>query len=208
MATIGSILGNRTRVKILRLLFGTPGRALTPQEIARLAKLGRGNTYATLSGLVQNGVLKTATERSELVKNTGNVKSALYALDPKSPFFTDLHSLFEMESKTITKNWNKINAMEDFIEALEKEDLADGGFSVTLFGSVARGTDTPKSDIDLLVETSEENAKKVMNVAERIGKTHGIPINVTVGRLGTAIKTQNRVLFDNITREGILIYGT
>ena len=202
MVTIGGLLGNRTRVKILRLMFGTPGRALASQEIARLGKLGLGNTYETLSGLVKNGILDKTTGTAG---TADNAKSALYALNQASPFFKDLDGLFETERRTITKNWNKINAMEDFIEALEKEGL--GFFSATLFGSVARGTDTPKSDIDILVETDEGNTKRVLDIAERTGEEHGIPINVTVGLLDAAIKTKNRTLFDNITREGIRIFN-
>lgn len=194
MPTATQIFGNKTSVKILRILFSTPGRAMKPDELAKLSKAGRGNSYKALSRLAKAGILKKA--------KTG--KAILYSLDRANAFYGPLKDIFDMEKKTISGHWNKINAIEDFVEELKKVQLGD--FSITLFGSVARGTDTPKSDIDILVETGEKNARKVMDIAAEVGERDEVPLNVTIGTLDE-LKAKNRELFENILKEGVKIYG-
>lgn len=194
MPTATRIFGNKTSVKILRVLFSTPGRAMKPDELTNLLNTGRGNSYKALSELAKSGILKKEKAR----------KTILYSLNKANAFYGPLKDLFDMEKKTISGHWNKINAIEDFVEELKKAQLGD--FSITLFGSVARGTDTPKSDVDLLVETSEKNAKKVLDAATKIGERTEVPLNVTIGTLDE-LKAKNRELFENILKEGVKIYG-
>lgn len=194
MPTVTQIFGNKTSVKILRVLFSTPGRAMKPDELTNLLNTGRGNSYKALSELAKSGILKKEKAR----------KTILYSLNKANAFYGPLKDIFNMEKKTISGHWNKINSIEDFVEELKKAQLGD--FSITLFGSVARGTDTPKSDVDLLVETSEKNAKKVLDAATKIRERTEVPLNVTIGTLDE-LKAKNRELFENVLKEGVKIYG-
>lgn len=58
MPTINQIFGNKTSARILRILFSTPGKMINPDELAKLAKSGRGNSYRALSELAKAGLLK------------------------------------------------------------------------------------------------------------------------------------------------------
>ncbi|MCB1268626.1 MAG: nucleotidyltransferase family protein [Microthrixaceae bacterium] len=59
------------------------------------------------------------------------------------------------------------------------------GRSVALFGSVARGDDTPESDIDFLVEFEPGSSLfDLMDLQEALGQLLGVPVDVvSVGGL-------------------------
>lgn len=77
--------------------------------------------------------------------------------------------------KKIQKNRGKI-----------KKILTDAGASnIRIFGSVARGTDKKRSDVDFLVDVSKDsgNTIKVMLVAGKLERILGCKVDVIVSRL-------------------------
>jgi predicted nucleotidyltransferase len=88
------------------------------------------------------------------LKVHGTARTQLYALDESHPFSTAIAALFQEEHE----RW------EYLLTALQ-EMLAKRGAAVRaawLYGSVARGDDTPRSDLDIaLLVTSQKVADQV-----------------------------------------------
>jgi len=53
-----------------------------------------------------------------------------------------------------------------------------GGRNPRVFGSIARGTDTPKSDVDLLVSVPPEAAWGFLSLSRELEELLGVPVHV------------------------------
>lgn len=87
--------------------------------------------------------------RQQVVKAHGTGRAQLYVLNELHPFASALAALFEQEHR----RW-------EHVIATIRDRLAEKGAAVRaawLYGSVARGEDTPSSDLDIaiLVESQE-----------------------------------------------------
>jgi predicted nucleotidyltransferase len=110
-----------------------------------------------LTGLSPQGarlVLDALAQQQQLVKVHGTGRAQLYALDESHPFASAIAALFQEEHQ----RWERL------LEAV-RELLAKRGAAVRaawLYGSVARGEDTPRSDLDIaLLVTSQAVADQV-----------------------------------------------
>ena len=133
-----SLLGSAGNVRVLRALISDR----SPQSVAHLARR---------SGLSPQGarlVLDTLV-RQRLVVVYGSGRAQVYGLNASHPFSGAVVALFEEEER----RWQRL------LETI-REVLAAHGADVQaawLYGSVARGEDTPQSDLDvaLLVASPE-----------------------------------------------------
>ncbi len=127
-----SILGSAGSVRVLRALVADR----MPQSAPALA---------AAAGLTPQGVrlVLDALARQELVIVHGSGRTQLHALNPSHPFTSALVALFVEEQR----RWE---AMLESIRGV----LARRGAGVSaawLYGSVARGEDSPDSDIDIAI---------------------------------------------------------
>jgi predicted nucleotidyltransferase len=107
-----------------------PGRSFTLQELLRVASSGRGSTQQQIDRLVEVGVLQDEPRRGRQRSIRANTSFI---------FYPELASIAR-----------KSFALAEPI----KEALAPFTQQITeafLFGSVVKGTDTEKSDVDLIV---------------------------------------------------------
>ncbi len=107
-----------------------PGRAYTMQELLTLAASGRGNTQRQIDKLLASGVLEEEPRRGRARSIRANTGFFLYP---------ELSSIAR-KSFALT-------------EPLERalRPFAAGIRQAFVFGSVAKGTDTEHSDVDLIV---------------------------------------------------------
>jgi predicted nucleotidyltransferase len=115
--------------RVLGLLFGQPDRRFQSAELIRLAKGGVGAVHRQLGRLAETDLVT--------VTRSGNQKH--YQARRDSPVFEELHSL-------IVKT---VGVAEPLRQALARKARAIRAAFV--YGSVARGTDRARSDIDLMV---------------------------------------------------------
>ena len=115
--------------RVLGLLFGQPGRRFQSAELIRLAESGTGAVHRQLQRLEATGWI-TATR-------VGNQKH--YQANAECPAFDELRSLI---AKTV-------GLVEPLRRALAP--LATRILAAFVYGSIAKGSDTAGSDIDLLV---------------------------------------------------------
>lgn len=124
------ILGSAGNVRVLRALAADRSPQSAPQ-------------LAGAAGLTPQGarlVLDTLA-RQQLLTVHGAGRTQLYALNPAHPFAEPLAGLFQQEQR----RWDAL--LESLREVLVRRGTAVS--AAWLYGSVARGEDSPASDLDV-----------------------------------------------------------
>jgi len=127
--SLSSALFSGVQQRVLALIFGHPERSFYTSEIVRNVHSGRGAVERELTRLEQTGLVS--------IEHVGNQKH--YRANHESPIFNELHGIV---LKTI-----------GLAEPL-RQSLAPYSEKITaafVYGSIAKGTDTARSDIDLMV---------------------------------------------------------
>lgn len=137
-------LFSKVQQRVMALLFGQPERSFYTSEILRLVDSGVGAVDRELSRLQHCGLLT--------VERIGNQKH--YRANKAAPIFDDLRGLLE---KTV-------NVTEPLKKSFEPH--ASGILAAFVFGSVAKGSDTADSDVDILVIGDALNYSDLYNAAQ------------------------------------------
>ncbi|MCD6092545.1 MAG: nucleotidyltransferase domain-containing protein [Candidatus Aenigmarchaeota archaeon] len=188
---IENIIGSTSKVKILRLFFEYPNRTFSTREILSNAKIGIGYGLKCLNLLSKNEIIKT--------KRIG--KQKCYFLNKESKAFFVLEKLFEQERRSIPRvSYLHRAILAEIIEKLDKE-------TVILFGSVAAGTATQDSDIDLLIISErEKDVRKIIKSVEEKNEVAIQPIILSNLKLMEMIRRKARII-KNISKEKLLLIG-
>ncbi len=128
-SSLADALFTATQQRVLALLFGNPERSYYLSEIIGLVGGGSGAVQRELKRLADSGLVT--------VKRIGNQKH--YQANPDSPVFEELQGLVRKTVGLAEPVRTALQPLEDRIRF------------ATLYGSVAKGSDTAASDIDLLV---------------------------------------------------------
>jgi len=133
-----TLLGSTSNVRLLRIL----ERERLPQSATNLAGL---------AGLSPQGTRLVLDEfaQQHLVLVQGSGRALLYALNMSHPFAKPLEALFQHERQ----RWEIL--MTGIREALDRHGTAVR--AAWLYGSVARGEDTPGSDLDIALLVSNHD---------------------------------------------------
>jgi predicted nucleotidyltransferase len=126
---LAGALFSKVQLSVLGLLIGQPDRAFSISEIIRLAGSG--------SGAVQRELERLTAARIVTTSPAGNRK--LYQANRQSPIFAELHGL-------VLKTVGLIEPLKKALRPYQPN--IDVAF---VYGSVAKGTDNAKSDIDLMI---------------------------------------------------------
>ena len=144
--------------RVLGLLFGQPDRTYQSAELIRLAKGGVGAVHRQLARLAAADLVT--------VTRTGNQKH--YQARRESPVFQELHGLV---AKTV-------GVAEPIRQALASK--AQAIKAAFVYGSVAKKTDTARSDIDLMVISESLRYADVFEVLQVAETALGRAVNPTV----------------------------
>ncbi len=128
-AGLADALFSKVQQRVLGVLFGNPGRSFFATEIINLAKSGSGAVQRELASL----------EASGLVTVTMRGKQKHYQANAESPLFKELRGLS-------LKTFGLTDVLRSALEPLARE--IQGAF---VYGSIAKGTDTASSDVDVMV---------------------------------------------------------
>lgn len=126
---LSDALFSNVQQRVLGLIFGQPERSFYTSEIVRTLNSGTGAVGRELQRLESSGIVST--------HRIGNQKH--YRANPDSPIFGELQSL-------VLKTVGLAGPLADALRPHAAKMLA-----AFVFGSVAKGSDTAASDIDLLV---------------------------------------------------------
>lgn len=126
-ATLAYLFGSQAKARLLSVLLSNPHGAYHLRGLAAAAGVESGNAVKMLRALVA----------AQLVKQLPDARGARYQADERSPLFAALRQLFLAADALL----QDLRAVADNLQAEE----------VHVFGSMARGTAAPDSDVDILV---------------------------------------------------------
>lgn len=126
---ISDALFTKTQQQLLRILFGQSNKSFYSKEIVNRAGIGTGTVLRELEKLSNSGLLT--------VKKIGNQKH--YQANPSSPIFEELKGIVR---KTFCLSDPLRLALDQFKDKIKV---------AFIYGSIAKGSDTAGSDIDLML---------------------------------------------------------
>lgn len=137
--SLSNALFSKVQQRVLALIFGHPERSFYTSEIVRSVHSGTGAVERELSRLQGSGLVS--------VERIGNQKH--YRANHELPIFEELRSLVV---KTVGLNETIRKMLEPYSDKIK---------AAFVYGSVARDTDTARSDIDLMVIGDELDYSKL-----------------------------------------------
>jgi predicted nucleotidyltransferase len=156
--SIATALFSESQTRVLRWLFGQPDRGYHLNELLRLTGLGSASLQRELNKLAEAGLV-----RSERV---GNLRR--FQANAETPVYGELVALTR----------KALGAEPMLREALAP--LAPKLDVAFIYGSVAKGTDTAKSDIDVMLVGKSLTLSKVLELVVPLETQLGRKINPTV----------------------------
>jgi predicted nucleotidyltransferase len=193
-------------ILILKTMSKDLSRWYYTRELAKLSRVGVGTVSSEFNKLAKEGLVEQKTEGQE----------KYYKLNLTSPRTRKLCELFEVDKREkLYKEKRRVAwVLEDFTKRVS--DFAPEVQSVILFGSVARGEATPRSDIDILViapNSGEERFNELMNAVDRLAAEASgrhpaklVPIVMMTKDFEKSIKDKKRFAAD-ILKDGIVLFG-
>jgi len=190
---LDKILGQKSKVKALRYLVNY-NREVSIRELAREIKLVPANVSVILKELEAEGVLRS--------KKIG--RSLVFSLNDKH----------YITARLIAPLFNKEKTAKQALAKVILKNIKFQFESIIIFGSVARGTEDPVSDIDLVIiirneKKTEEVEKFILQINPVVSEYFGnsiSPIVLTVKIFVNKIKTGDP-LAKSIARNGEVLAG-
>jgi uncharacterized protein len=182
---LSSTLFGRTRAAVLAVLYGHVGESFYLRQLARRTEIALGPVQREIRQLVDAGLVKK--------ENLG--KQTLFSANQASPVFAEIKSLV---AKTV--------GMHDVLGAAlsplrKKINLA------FVYGSVARSSETERSDVDLMIVGNVDFGTVVERLADA-QKTLNREINPTVYSVREfASKLQGHFLKTVLTEKKLFLIG-
>jgi len=188
---LDEILGSRVKVQILRLLCLT-GSPYTGREISRLIKRAQNRVRLCLDEFEAIGIVSRRSVDT----------AKLFQLSTNNIIVNDvLVPLFKKEASLIAALGNHFF-----------RELSEGLDSLILFGSVARGEGSDRSDIDLMIVLNNDvdfakTEARVFDTVTKAQKEFGLPILpivVTRSEYDSHMK-EEKGMWKSVREEGIPI---
>ncbi|WP_282246981.1 MULTISPECIES: transcriptional regulator [Stenotrophomonas] len=151
-------LFTQTQQRILGLIFGQSNRDFAVSELITATGGGSGAVQRELAKLTAAGLLT--------IRRSGNQKR--YQANPDAPIY---HELVSMIRKTVGLAGPLMDALLP---------IADDILVAFVYGSIAKQSDTARSDIDLMIVSDTVGYADVMQHLETSHQALGRPINPTI----------------------------
>ncbi len=155
---LGDALFSGVQQRVLGILFGNPDRSFFGNELQRMAGSGKGALRRELNRLEQSGLVT--------LRAVGNQKH--YQANPDSPIFDELRGI-------AVKTFGAGDIVRQVL--LPLADRIDCAF---IYGSVAKRTDTARSDIDLMLVSGALAYPDVLKAVQPAEKQLRRKINPTL----------------------------
>ncbi len=185
-----NILGSRSKIKLLREMVRNEEREYCLEDLVKATKQSFGTVHPALGSLVESRIV--------VVRKMG--RSKLYRVNKR-------HVLYERTRDLIlAERDGYLDIAGEFSEGLEKKHIRN----IILFGSVARGDFTERSDIDVLVvysRTKPEDA--VLDIVGTLTDKYDVtivPVYLSVTEVRNRMKRTDQFIL-NVLEEGMVLYG-
>ena len=156
--SLADALFSATQKRVLGMLFGQPDRSFYATELINLLSVGSGAVQRELARLAESGLVT--------VRMVGTQKH--YQADPDSPLYQELCGIIV---KTVGLTEPLRLALQPFTDRI---------IAAFIYGSVAQGADTAKSDIDLMLICENLSYAEIFKTLQTAEATLGRPVNPTL----------------------------
>ena len=156
--SLGEALFTKTQRRVLGLLFGNPDRSYYANEIVRFAGAGIGTVQRELGRLESAHLVMTS--------KIGNQKH--YQANREAPIFEELRGI-------VLKTFGVADYLREALAPLAKRIHA-----AFIYGSVAKGTDTASSDIDVMIVSDDLSFPDAIQALTKAEGAIGRSINPSV----------------------------
>jgi predicted nucleotidyltransferase len=155
---LSGALFSRVQSRVLGILFGQPDRGFQLTEIFSRAGSGRGAVQRELEKLTDAGIVATSAYG----------RRKLYHANRQSPVFHELHQL-------VLKTVGVLDPLREALAAYQRSIT-----SAFVYGSVAKGSDTARSDIDLMVIGNELSYSEIYAALQKAEVALARPVNPNI----------------------------
>jgi predicted nucleotidyltransferase len=155
---LADALFSRVQQRVLGLVYGQPQRRFQSAELIRLAGSGTGAAHRLLTRLADAGIVT--------VTRSGNQKH--YQANRQSPIFTELHGL-------VVKTVGVVGPLRRALAPFAKSIAA-----AFVYGSVAKRTDSSRSDIDVMVISDSVSYADLFRALEATERLLARPVSPNV----------------------------
>ena len=151
-----------------------------------------------------NSSLKSLAEKKVVIEKQKG-KTLVYSLDLNNLYV----EIIGFGSYSLQRETDFIRKQRAIYKAIQEVENHPFSWSVILFGSYSKGTETKQSDIDLIVTCAPSKEKEVTNFIESLGHKYGIkfsPIVLPMHEFPN-IKKDNPELWSDLKLYGIVFKG-
>jgi predicted nucleotidyltransferase len=167
--SISDVLFSGVQQRALGLLFGQPDRSFYGNEIAKLGATGRGALQRELERMTASG----------LVTMTQIGRQKHYQANPNSPIFQELRGI-------VLKTFGLADVLRAALSA-----QAQSVRCAFIYGSVAKGSDTASSDIDVLIVADGLSYSHLFEILAGAEETLGRKVNPTLYTTDDFLRKRN-----------------
>ena len=186
---LDEVLGNKTKVKLLRGFFTYPEKEFTESELQRIAGIPQASVHRNVKSLLENGLLDR--------KRIG--KANLYSLNKEHILYPLLNSDFEEERNILVE-------LKEMIAGAVK-DLSEVEMAI-LFGSIAKGIERADSDVDVFIVCKGDKSRleeKLKDLISVIRNKFGNPFSLMIKRCEELKELKTRSIYKEI-KSGEVIF--
>ncbi len=151
-------LFSKVQLRLLNLLIGHPNQAFHTSEIIKRVQSGTGAVQRELVKLAEAGILTSASD--------GNRR--IYQANKQAPIFKELSGI-------ILKTTGLVEPIRDSLTRFQNQIRL-----AFIYGSIANGTDTANSDVDLMIVGEELSYSEIFGALEIAEKAISRPINPNI----------------------------
>jgi predicted nucleotidyltransferase len=186
--SLAHALFSKVQLRLLSLLIGHPERSFHTSEIIRLAKSGTGAVQRELIKLTKAGVLLSLID--------GNRKT--YRANTPAPIFEELYGI-------ILKTTGLVEPIRRALRQFQNQIKF-----AFVYGSVANGTETASSDVDVMIVGEGLSYSEVYGALQMAEKAISRPVNpniMTLSEWDQALISKNPFLKGLAEKPRLIIFG-
>lgn len=188
---IEDLLSNKLKVAVIRFLLSYPTKKFSGRELARLLSAAPSSTLEILELLGKYGLLQ----------KTKIGKTSEWSINRRHLLFNKLLPLLKFDEEAQGALRQKVR----FVFLKDKNIV-----KIVLFGSIAKGEETPQSDVDLFVLVKENKHKKtafmlINRLNALLIPLFGNPISAVVYSSKELIGKKGLSLIKHINKEGMVV---
>jgi predicted nucleotidyltransferase/predicted transcriptional regulator len=186
--SLSEALFTATQRRVLACMFGQPGRSYSVSELIHATGAGSGAVQREVARLAGSGLLD--------VERVGNQKR--YRANPDAPIHDELAAI-------VRKTFGLAEPLREALAPLRAQIHA-----AFVYGSVAKGSDTASSDIDLLLVSDQLTYADAMGALHPLAQQLGRTVNPTLytrAELRERIKTGSSFVARVLEQPRIWVIG-